>query len=46
MLVLSNLNSLLQECKTGLPDEYPKIEQTFSPTALDEISRWILRQCE
>ena len=41
----SNLNHLFQECKTGLPDEYPKIEQTFSPIVLEEISRWILKQC-
>jgi hypothetical protein len=25
-------------------DEYRKIEQTFSPTALKEISNWILKR--
>lgn len=38
---LPNLNHLFQECKTGLPAEYAQIEQTFSPTALDEITKWI-----
>jgi fermentation-respiration switch protein FrsA (DUF1100 family) len=42
--VLPNLNHLFQECKTGLPDEYGGIEQTFSPIALEEISKWILVQ--
>lgn len=38
---LPNLNHLFQECKTGLPAEYAQIEQTFSPAALEEISKWI-----
>lgn len=42
--VLPNLNHLFQECKTGLPDEYGTIEQTLSPIALEEISKWILVQ--
>jgi fermentation-respiration switch protein FrsA (DUF1100 family) len=42
--VLPNLNHLFQECKTGSPDEYETIEQTFSPLALEEISKWILVQ--
>ena len=41
---LPNLNHLFQECKTGSPDEYATIEQTFSPTALDEITKWIKLQ--
>jgi fermentation-respiration switch protein FrsA (DUF1100 family) len=36
-----NLNHLFQECKTGSPDEYATIEQTFSPTALTEILMWL-----
>lgn len=35
------LNHLFQECKTGSPAEYATIEQTFSPTALNEILKWI-----
>ena len=42
--ILPNLNHLFQECKTGSPDEYEKIEQTFSPIALEEISNWVLLQ--
>ena len=41
---LENLNHFFQECKTGKMDEYRKIEQTFSPTALQEISSWILKR--
>ena len=40
-LTIPNLNHLFQECKTGSPTEYAKIEQTFSPIALKEISVWI-----
>jgi hypothetical protein len=42
--VLPNLNHLFQECKTGLPNEYGNIVQTFSPIALEEISSWVLKQ--
>ncbi|HYG49890.1 MAG TPA: alpha/beta fold hydrolase [Flavobacteriales bacterium] len=38
------LNHLFQECKTGSPDEYGEIEQTFSPAALEEITKWIVAQ--
>ncbi|MDR1937496.1 MAG: alpha/beta hydrolase [Tannerellaceae bacterium] len=38
---LPGLNHLFQECTTGLPAEYPTIEQTFSPVALKEMSQWI-----
>jgi len=38
---LPNLNHLFQECKTGSPQEYSEIEQTFSPSALTEILNWI-----
>ncbi|MFP6649554.1 MAG: alpha/beta fold hydrolase [Pirellulaceae bacterium] len=41
---LENLNHFFQECETGKMDEYRKIEQTFSPTALKEISNWILKR--
>jgi fermentation-respiration switch protein FrsA (DUF1100 family) len=41
---LPNLNHLFQECSTGLPKEYAKIEQTLSPTLLDEVTTWLLKQ--
>jgi len=41
---LPGLNHLFQECTTGSPDEYAKIEQTISPAALDEVTKWILNQ--
>jgi len=43
---LPNLNHLFQECKTGSPNEYATIEQTFSPTALTEILKWIQVQAK
>jgi pimeloyl-ACP methyl ester carboxylesterase len=43
---LPGLNHAFQECNTGMPDEYSKIDQTFSPVALDEIRNWILQQCK
>jgi uncharacterized protein len=42
--ILPNLNHLFQESDTGSPSEYATIEQTFSPIALTEILKWILKQ--
>ena len=39
---LPGLNHLFQECKTGTPGEYIQIEQTISPSALEEINRWMM----
>lgn len=41
---LPNLNHLFQECETGAPSEYAKIEQTISPSALSAISDWIVKR--
>lgn len=41
---LQGLNHLFQTAKTGSPVEYAQIEETISPSALEKISRWILRQ--
>lgn len=41
---LDNLNHFFQECETGRIDEYRKIDQTFSPIALEEISSWIIKR--
>lgn len=43
---LPELNHLFQECKTGAREEYSKIQQTFSPKAMEEISEWVLKQVE
>jgi pimeloyl-ACP methyl ester carboxylesterase len=43
-LEFPNLNHLFQECKTGSPEEYAKIEETFSPKAMTEILKWIQMQ--
>ena len=41
-----DLNHLFQDSKTGLPGEYSEIEETFSPAALDEMSKWIKKQVD
>lgn len=41
---LENLNHFFQECETGKMNEYRKIDQTFSPVALKEISDWLLKR--
>ncbi|PPL04417.1 alpha/beta hydrolase family protein [Parapedobacter indicus] len=38
---LPGLNHLFQESETGLPAEYGRISQTFSPIALEEILKWL-----
>ena len=40
---LSGLNHVFQRCRTGLPSEYVKTEETIAPVALETISSWILR---
>ena len=41
---LPGLNHLFQESTTGSPSEYAKIEQTFSPKALEEILKFMRSQ--
>jgi uncharacterized protein len=38
---LPGLNHLFQESKTGNPNEYALIQQTFSPLAMEEVLQWI-----
>jgi hypothetical protein len=40
---LPKLNHPFQHCKTGAPTEYRRIDETFSPAALDLIGDWILK---
>lgn len=37
------LNHLFQQAKTGLVDEYGRIEETFNPVVMDGITGWILK---
>lgn len=46
VVVLENLNHLFQECSTGGIEEYPKIEQTISPDALDALISWVKQKTE
>jgi pimeloyl-ACP methyl ester carboxylesterase len=39
-----NLNHLFQTANTGLPMEYPLIEETIAPIALKTIADWIVEQ--
>lgn len=39
---MPGLNHFFQECDECTMQEYAKLEQTFSPKALDEISTWVL----
>ena len=41
---LSGLNHLFQTCETGLPDEYEKINESFSLIAMKEMTKWIKKQ--
>lgn len=41
---LANMNHLFQTTKTGAPSEYMNNEETFSPIALTEITRWLNSQ--
>jgi pimeloyl-ACP methyl ester carboxylesterase len=46
VVLLPGLNHLFQTSKTGLPSEYGTIEETISPTALQTMSDWILKQTQ
>lgn len=46
IMELPGLNHLFQESKTGSPSEYTDIEQTFSPVALDAMTKWVLKVVE
>lgn len=40
---MPGMNHLLQDAKTGAPNEYNGIEETMSPRALDLICNWVKR---
>lgn len=44
VVALPGLNHLFQTAKTGLPEEYGRIEETMSPKALEVISGWVLKR--
>jgi pimeloyl-ACP methyl ester carboxylesterase len=43
VIELPGMNHLLQDGKTGAPNEYNDIEETMSPTALQIITDWLSR---
>jgi uncharacterized protein len=44
VLELPGLNHLFQECKDCTLNEYGNLEQTFAPSALDTIAKWLDKQ--
>ncbi|HEX4711791.1 alpha/beta hydrolase family protein [Phenylobacterium sp.] len=40
---LPGLNHLFQTAATGAPSEYPRIEETMSPAALDLVTGWVVK---
>ncbi len=44
--IIPGLNHLFQTSDTGLPEEYSKIKETFSPKALEVIDAWIEKVIE
>jgi fermentation-respiration switch protein FrsA (DUF1100 family) len=46
VVLLPGLNHLFQTAKTGLVSEYGQIEETISPTALQTMSDWIIKQTQ
>jgi pimeloyl-ACP methyl ester carboxylesterase len=42
VVTLPGLNHFLQTAETGAPDEYPRLEETLAPAALDLVGDWIL----
>lgn len=38
---LPGLNHLFQSAESGLPAEYPALQETFAPAALDTITTWL-----
>jgi len=46
VMVFTNLNHLFQSATTGSPEEYSKIEETFSPEVLEIMGIWIKEQVE
>ncbi len=43
---LAGLNHLFQHAKTGLPEEYIEIDESFDPAALDIVAVWLAAQAK
>ena len=43
---LPGLNHLFQTAKTGLVEEYGKLEETFAPSALELMTAWLRKQAQ
>jgi hypothetical protein len=43
---MPGLNHLFQTAQTGSPAEYAQLEETFAPTAMQQVGDWIAQQVE
>jgi hypothetical protein len=43
---LAGLNHLFQHAYSGSPTEYPAIEETFSPEAMQIMGEWLVAQAK
>ena len=41
LVVLPSINHMMQNSKTGLPEEYNEIQETISNDVLDTIGQWL-----
>ena len=46
ILEMPGLNHLFQDAKTGALTEYGQIEETMSPTALETITKWLVKHSQ
>jgi hypothetical protein len=38
---MPGLNHLMQTARTGMPDEYAKLDETMAPAVLETIGQWL-----
>jgi len=43
---IAGVNHLFQRAKTGMPDEYIDIDETFDPATLDLVTSWLVAQAK
>jgi hypothetical protein len=46
VVVFEDLNHLMQTAETGIPSNYGKINETFSPKVLEKMSSWIINRTQ
>lgn len=46
IVAIDDLNHLFQKAKTGMPEEYASIKESFNQDVLELMSKWIIEQVE